>query len=166
METEATSPQSILRSQLFGSTINPQDFLRKVLELDQQSGQHEHAKENEKLLIEEKISPILIAADYEAYYQLLSITYCHLAQEASLFENDQVTAKEYFRKALDACLKRTQTKGISEWTNYIAATYAYFTEDVIEVEKALLQMKQVHAKITVTNRKKHLIIPVKQKMQG
>ncbi len=134
--TEHPSVQEVLKQRLFVGELGPQDFLDELFRLDQATHTRDAAVQNLPVLKDESVRSYFQSQElHRPYWNLLSVTYVHIAQiMASRKENRR--ALEYFADALGAARHITDAD-YAWWQNYCEGTIAYFRQDISSLQKAI-----------------------------
>lgn len=125
-EAQGPSPQESFQNGLISGRITPDEFLDKVLELDQADPLRSAAHGNAALLEQEQVKAKFVGSELEEkYYNLLSFSRFHAGQiEAAKGSND--SALEHFRGAL-AASEKVKWEGFDTWGMYVRGTIAYLS---------------------------------------
>ncbi len=152
-EKESKLAPHEVRDLLLSNKITPEEFLDKLLELDQSTGHHDAALENIEILTEPAIRELFTeesAYDF-GYSHLLSISYFHVGQNMAM-AGDEVEA--VFRKSLEAA-ERLPASDL-RWAEYVRATVAYFTKDINELARVYATLPEGNNKKIIGNMLKGL----------
>lgn len=134
LENELPEHLQVLKTKLFSNDITPQDFLDKILALDQSNPMRSNAIANVTLMEQEELVNFFSSIpERVGFYNLRSLTYFHRAQiRLSEHESDVIAD-------LERALQDSEQTGqeFNDWTNYIKATILYLQNNLVELRKYL-----------------------------
>ncbi len=120
-----------LKDLLLSGKLNPTVFLNIVFKLDQQGNHLEQCDENLRLLEDKKVKSLLLSnGQSKEYYNLLSLSYVHMAQKYW----GNIT---YFEKALEAAMHNAMYKDYLWWIYYIKGNIAFLQRDESGLKKSI-----------------------------
>ena len=125
--------------------LSETEFIDALSALDQSTPERSNAQENSAVLEAQDIKTQLTRSEARArYYDLLSLTYFHLAQQQA--ENPTLETIALFHKALKAAREVTRTDpnfgGIQDWIDYVEGNVAYFENDSFRLSLVVDRMTE------------------------
>jgi len=148
------STQTDLKTRLLSNTISKKEFLKHLLDLDQETPHHEECFENVVVMESEDVKSLFmnstdISLKY-SYLEYLRIFYFHSFQELECRDFKDSSSISYLEKAheiskdLLKALKELDPDDIDSFTPYVAATFHYMKNDLESLRKDLSLLEDYH----------------------
>lgn len=142
---------NVSTEELLNKNISPDDFLDRLMALDQSTPNHSHAIENIKILTNPSVVDIFETNDKYShkYRNLLSISYFHKGQIEAM-SNGYKDALESFELAREQAIN-IQEESYGFWKDYVEGTIAYLKKDTASLQEINERMEKSRNKEITSN---------------
>ncbi len=135
----STLNYSVLKTSLLNGNLLITDFLRELMDADQNDPNRTPCKDNIAILTDSEVRDYILNSNEDLfdYYNLLSLSYCHAGQQDGI---EVAQALNYFKQSLAMAELAPADEGYNEWKNYISGLVAFYEKDFNALEVAIKQL--------------------------